>query len=214
MRAEPSPKRVRAVYGGQVVADTLRPMLVWEVPYYPAYYLPAEDVRTDLLPAGALRYGEPPGLEGWVRLAWHAMDAWFEEDEQVYTHPRSPYTRIDILDSSRHVRVEVDGVTVAESRRPRVLFETGLPPRYYLPKLDLRLDLLEPTEKVTHCPYKGQAGYWSVRAGDTVHHDLAWWYRSPLPESQKIAGMVAFYDERIDLFLDEVRQPRPTTHLG
>ena len=96
------------------------------------------------------------------------MDGWFEEDEEVYTHPRDPYTRVDILASSRHVRVEVDGVVLAESTSPRVLFETGLPPRYYLPKTDVRMDLLVPTDTVTHCPYKGQAQYWSVRVGDRL----------------------------------------------
>lgn len=211
LRIEASAKRVRAVRGGQVVADTLHPRLVWEIPYYPTYYLPAEDVRTELVPEAALRYGEAGQLQGLVRLDWHAMDAWFEEDEQVYTHPRSPYTRIDILDSSRHVRVAVAGVTVADTTHPRVLFETGLPPRFYLSKMDVRLDLLEPSEKVTHCPYKGQAGYWSVRAGDTLHRDLAWSYPTPLPESQKIAGLVCFYDERVDVDLDGVRQERPQT---
>jgi uncharacterized protein (DUF427 family) len=196
---------------GRVVADTLHPRLVWELPYYPSYYLPVEDVRTDLIPAGALRYGQTEQLRGLVHLDWPAMDAWFEEDEQVYTHPRSPYTRIDVLDSSRHVRVEVDGVTVAESSRPRMLFETGLPPRFYLPMTDLRLDLLVPSGKVTHCPYKGRARYWSVRAGEAVHPDLAWSYPAPLPESQKIAGLVAFYDERVDLDVDGVRRERPRT---
>jgi uncharacterized protein (DUF427 family) len=194
---------------GRVVADTLHPRLVWELPYYPSYYLPVEDVRTDLIPAGALRYGQTEQLRGLVHLDWPAMDAWFEEDEQVYTHPRSPYTRIDVLDSSRHVRVEVGGETVADSTHPRVLFETGLPPRFYLPKVDVRLDLLEPSDRVTHCPYKGQAGYWSVRVGEALHPNLAWSYPTPLPESQKIAGLVAFYHERVDLHLDGVRQDRP-----
>ena len=100
------------------------------------------------------------------------MDAWFEEDEEVFTHPRDPYTRVDILPSSRHVRVEVDGVTVAESTSPRLLFETGLPVRYYLPKTHVRLELLERTDTVSHCPYKGEAEWWSVRIGDEVHEDL------------------------------------------
>jgi uncharacterized protein (DUF427 family) len=208
-RVEASAKRVRAVLGGQVVADTRHPRLVWEIPYYPTYYLPVEDVRTDLVPESALRYGRTAQLSGLVRLDWSAMDAWFEEDEQVFTHPRSPYTRVDILDSSRHVRVGVAGVTVADSTHPRVLFETGLPPRFYLPKLDVRLDLLAPSEKVTHCPYKGQARYWSVRAGGTLHPDLAWSYPTPLPESEKIAGLVCFYDEKVDVSLDGVPQDRP-----
>ncbi|MGH3682276.1 MAG: DUF427 domain-containing protein [Natronosporangium sp.] len=209
-RVELSRKRVRAVRDGQVVADTLYPRLVWEHPYYPVYYLPVADVRTDQLPAEALLYGEPGGpLSDLVKLDWDTMDGWFEEDEQVYTHPRSPYTRIDILDSSRRVRVEVAGQPVADSNRPRILFETGLPPRFYLPKLDVRLDLLEPSDTVTHCPYKGQSRYWSVRVGGALHPDLAWSYPTPLPESQRIAGLVTFYDEKVDVYLDGVRQQRP-----
>jgi uncharacterized protein (DUF427 family) len=238
IRIEPGAKRVRAYLGGEVVADTTSPMLVWEIPYYPAYYFPAGDVRAELLEAdggvshspsrgdgrtftvraggkeasgGALRYEDSPieELRGLIRLDWGAMDAWFEEDEEVFTHPRDPYTRIDILPSSRHVRVEVDGVTIAESASPRLLFETGLPVRYYLPKTHVRLDLLTPTDSVTHCPYKGQAEYWSVRAGDRVHEDLAWSYRAPLPESGRVAGLIAFYNDRVDLYVDGVRQERP-----
>jgi uncharacterized protein (DUF427 family) len=239
VQVETSAKRVRVFLGGQLVADSYQPRLVWEVPYYPAYYLPVEDVRAELVPTGrterspsrgdgavftvriggveapdaALRYEDSPipELRGLVRLDWGAMDAWFEEDEQVYTHPRNPYARVDILDSSRHVRVEVDGTTVADSTHPRALFETGLPPRFYLPMLDVRLGLLEPSDRVTHCPYKGQASYWSVRAGDTLHPDLAWSYPTPLPESQKIAGLVAFWDEKVDVYLDGVHQERPKT---
>ena len=243
IRIEPGAKRVRAYLGGEVVADTTRPMLVWEIPYYPAYYFPVEDVRTDLLeadggvahspsrgdgrtfavraggkeaPGAALRYEDSPieDLRDLIRLQWDAMDAWFEEDEEVFTHPRDPYTRLDILPSSRHVRVEVDGVTVAESASPRILFETGLPPRYYLPKTHVRLDLLIPTDTVTHCPYKGQAAYWSVRAGDAVHQDLAWSYRAPLPESQKVGGLIAFYNEKVDLYVDGVEQERPSTKFS
>jgi uncharacterized protein (DUF427 family) len=243
IRIEPGVKRVRAYLGGEAVADTTRPVLVWEIPYYPAYYFPVADVRTDLLEAdggvahspscgdgrtfavraggkealgAALRYEDSPieELRGLIRLQWDAMDAWFEEDEEVFTHPRDPYTRVDILPSSRQVRVEVDGVTIAESASPRLLFETGLPPRYYLPKTHVRLDLLTPTETVTHCPYKGQASYWSVRAGDTVHEDLAWSYRAPLPESQKVAGLIAFYDEKVDLYVDGVLQERLSTKFS
>ncbi|MFC7243071.1 DUF427 domain-containing protein [Catellatospora aurea] len=241
-RIEHGGKRVRAYFNGQVVADTSRPVLVWEVPYYPAYYLPVEDVHTELLqPTGrtastgmgegalytmrvgdrtaedaAVRYENSPipELRDLVRFEWAAMDAWFEEDEEVYTHPRDPHTRVDILASSRHVRVEVDGVTVAESHRPMVLFETGLPPRFYLPKTDVRLDLLKPTDTVSHCPYKGQAEYWSVRAGDTVHDDLVWSYRTPLHESRKIEGLVSFYNEKVDLYVDGVLQKRPKTKFS
>jgi uncharacterized protein (DUF427 family) len=242
IRVEPGAKRVRAYLGGEAVADTTRPVLVWEKPYYPAYYFPVADVRTDLLEAdgglapspsrgdgrtytvraggkeakgAALRYEDSPieELRDLIRLEWDAMDAWFEEDEEVFTHPRDPHTRVDILPSSRHVRVEVDGVTVAESTSPRMLFETGLPVRYYLPKTHVRMDLLEPTDSVSHCPYKGQAEWWSVRANG-VHEDLAWSYRTPLPESQKIAGLIAFYNEKVDIYVDGVRQERPRTKFS
>jgi uncharacterized protein (DUF427 family) len=243
IRVERSAKRVRAYLGGVPVADTIRPVLVWEVPYYPTYYFPAEDVRGDALEpdggvshspsrgdgrtftvraggkearAAAVRYEDSPipELRDLVKLEWSAMDAWFEEDEEVFTHPRDPYTRVDILASSRYVRVEVDGVTVAESSNARLLFETGLPVRYYLPKTHVRLDLLTHTDTVTHCPYKGAAEYWSIRAGDNVHADLAWSYRTPLPESQRVAGMIAFYNEKVDILVDGVLQERPSTKFS
>lgn len=243
VRVEEGTKRIRVFLGAEAVADTTHPLLVWEGPSYPAYYFPLEDVRTDLLHAdddvvhspsrgdartftvraggkeahgAALRYEESPieELRDAIRFQWDAMDAWFEEDEEVFTHPRDPYTRVDILASSRHVRVEVDGVTVAESTSPRLLFETGLPTRYYLPKTHVRLDLLVPTDSASHCPYKGQAQWWSVRVGDEIHEDLAWSYPTPLPESQKIAGLVAFYDEKVDVYVDGVLQERPVTKFS
>jgi uncharacterized protein (DUF427 family) len=214
VRIEPGAKRIRAYLGGKAVADTTQPTLVWEVPYYPTYYFPAADVRTELLQPEAFEEGATEELRGLIRLEWDAMDAWFEEDEEVFTHPRDPYTRIDILASSRHVRVEVDGMTIAESGSPRLLFETGLPVRYYLPKTHVRMDLLAPTDSVTHCPYKGQAGYWSVRGGENVREDLAWSYPAPLPEAQKIAGLVSFYNERVDLYVDGVLQERPVTKFS
>jgi uncharacterized protein (DUF427 family) len=241
-RLEPGTKRVRAFLGGEVVADTARPILVWEVPYYPTYYFPLADLRAELKPDGgsvhsqsrgdartstvcaggteapgaALRYEDSPieELRDLVRLDWHAMDAWFEEDEEVFTHPRDPYTRVDILASTRRVRVEVGGVTIAESASPRLLFETGLPVRYYLPKTDVRLDHLIPSDTVTHCPYKGRAEYWSVRTPDRVYADLMWSYRTPLPESQKVAGLVAFYNEKLDIHVDGVLQERPSTKFS
>jgi uncharacterized protein (DUF427 family) len=105
-------------------------------------------------------------------------------------------------------------VTIAESTSPRLLFETGLPVRYYLPKTHVRLDALVESDSISHCPYKGQAEWWSVRVGDDTYDDLAWSYRSPLPESQKIAGLIAFYDEKVDVYVDGVRQPRPVTKFS
>jgi uncharacterized protein (DUF427 family) len=237
VRVEQGAKRVRAYLAGRLVTDTHRPSLVWEIPYYPAYYVPLADVVAELDPTGktehspsrgeaqvfdvrveggtaesaAKRYVDSPleALRDLVRFEWAAMDEWLEEDEPVYTHPRDPYTRVDILASSRHVRVEVDGVTVADSVRPRILFETGLPPRYYLPLSDVRTELLRPSPTQTHCPYKGTAGYWSLDTGRGVHEDLVWIYRTPLPESQKIAGLACLYNEKVDLYVDGELQERP-----
>ncbi|MGN6794815.1 MAG: DUF427 domain-containing protein [Streptosporangiaceae bacterium] len=244
VRAERSQKRVRAYLGGDLVADTRAPLLVWEHDKYPAYYIPAEDVTADLIPAGqtermprlgeaellhvktptataeeaARRFPDAPvaALRDAIRLEWAAMSEWLEEDEPVYVHPRDPYKRVDILASSRRVRVELDGVTVADSSQPRVLFETGLPPRFYLPLTDLRMDLLRSSDASTRCPYKGTAAYWSIDTSGAapagrVHKDVVWVYRSPLPESQKIAGLACFYNERVDLFVDGEAIPRPKT---
>ena len=239
VRVEQGPKRVRVYLDGELVADTRTPYLVWESPYYPTYYLPAPDMRATLIPAGetkhspsrgdgevlhvktatataeraAVRYPDSPleELRDLVRLDWGAMSEWLEEDEPVYTHPRDPYKRVDILASSRQVRVEVDGVTVADSTRPHILFETGLPPRYYLPLPDVRTELLVPSATQSHCPYKGTAAYWSVDTGHGVHPDLVWIYRTPLPESQKVAGLACFYNEKVDLYIDGELQDRPRT---
>jgi len=132
------------------------------------------------------------------------MDAWFEEDEQVFVHPRDPYTRVDTVHSSRHVRVEIEGVTLGETRRPILLFETGLPTRYYIPKLDVRMDLLEPSESATRCPYKGLACYWSARVGDKLIKDIVWSYPAPIPECPKIENLLSFYNEHVDLYVDGV----------
>ncbi|TCP45123.1 uncharacterized protein (DUF427 family) [Tamaricihabitans halophyticus] len=203
VRVEPTAKRIRAQSGGQTVVDTHRALLVWETPYYPVYYLPAADLRTELINPDAVTYpGGDDRLREHVRLDWAAMDAWFEEDEEVFVHPRDPGVRIDVLASSRRVRIEADGVVVADSSAPRLLFETNLPVRYYLPKLDVRMELLEPSDTVTHCPYKGSARYWSLRIGDQLYPDLAWSYPTPVPESAKIAGLIAIPQERVQLYVD------------
>jgi uncharacterized protein (DUF427 family) len=242
VRVERGRKRVRAYLGGELAADTISPLLVWEVPYYPAYYIPAGDIQADLVPTGnidhspsrgdaeifdlrtmgstarsaARRYTSSPieELRQAVRLDWDAVDEWLEEDEPVYTHPRDPYTRVDILASSRHIRIDIDGVTAADSSQPRILFETGLPPRYYLPFTDVRLDLLRPSATHSHCPYKGTASYGSLDTGTAIRQDFVWIYRFPLPESQKSAGLACFYNEKADLYLDVVLQQRPQTKFS
>jgi len=238
-RVESGHKRVRAYLDGELVVDSTRPTLVWEKPMYPTYYFPLDDVRAELRDTGQLEHSPSRGdahvldvavgtatalagarqhrespiaqLVGLVKFEWDAMSEWLEEDEPVYTHPRDPYTRVDILASSRQVLVELDGIVVAQTDRPLILFETGLPPRYYIPLSHIRGTLLRPSLTVTHCPYKGAATYWSVDTGVRVHTDVLWTYRSPLPESQKIAGLASFYDERVDLYVDGVLQARPRT---
>lgn len=160
-------------------------------------------------------YPEPvesvPELAGYVAFYWNQADAWYEEDDEVFKHPRDPYHRVDVLNSSRHVQVRAGGVLVAESRRPRLLFETGLPVRYYLPKLDVRLDLLVPSVTRTRCPYKGEAVYWSVRAGGELAEDIVWSYPAPIPEAPKIENLLAFYNEKTDITVDGIVQERPAT---
>ncbi len=206
---EPCPRRVRVVHGGHVAVDTTEALYVWEHPYYPWWYVPTSSIESSLLPAQALSTGL--GIDGYTRIQWDGVDAWFEEDEEVFKHPRDPYHRVDVRDSSRHVTVSIDGVVVAESTRPRLLFETGLPTRYYLPKLDVRMDLLTPTTTSSVCPYKGLAEYWSVTTNDTTHVDYAWGYRDPIPEAFKIAGLVCFYNEKVDIEVDGKREARPLT---
>ena len=239
---EPVPRRIRAFLGGQQVLDTTRALYVWEWANYPQYYIPLADVRQDLLagqghtqntgrgvvdvrdlragdadrPRAARVVTESPisGLAGTVRFEWAAMDAWFEEDEQVFVHPRSPYTRVDAVRSNRPVRVELDGTVLADACSSVMVFETGLPTRYYLSRTDVDFAHLVPSGTVTACPYKGTtSGYWSIQADGTVHQDLAWSYDFPTRQLLPIAGLVAFYNEKLDIILDGQPLPRPQTHF-
>ncbi|WP_084801704.1 DUF427 domain-containing protein [Bradyrhizobium sp. Ec3.3] len=233
---ERSPRRVRTYFGGKLIADSEHVLLVYETKRPPAYWFPVTDVRMEYLeqlqqPADTIRWrlvvkdriahnaarayvkstADRAALVGYLTFYWNEMDAWFEEDEQVFVHPRDPYTRVDTVHSSRHVCVEIEGVTLAESRRSILLFETGLPTRYYIPKLDVRMDLLEPTDSATRCPYKGVACYWSARVGDKLVKDIVWSYPAPIPECPKIENLLSFYNEHVDLYVDGVPQDRPIT---
>ena len=137
------------------------------------------------------------------------MDAWFEEGEEVFVHPHDPYKRIDLLHSSRHIEVSLDGVKLADTRRPTIVYETGAPIRYYMPKPDVRMDLLEPTDNRTGCAYKGFARYWSLTVGQIRRENIAWSYAMPIADCAKIAGLVAFYNEGVDLIVDGVPQDAP-----
>ncbi len=240
---DPSPRRVRVVFGGETIADSKQVLLVREPRRTPIYVFPRDDVRLDLLapsphraPRGHfgqaafwnVRVGDrvaenaawaipaPPAelsaIADHVAFDWGSMDAWYEEAEEVFVHPRDPYHRVDVLQSDRHVQVIVGGETVAETHRPRLLFETGLPTRYYIPADDVRMDLLQPTDTTTRCPYKGSASYWSVDAGGKVAKDLVWGYKDPVPECPKIKGWLCFFNEKVDrLIVDGEVQPVPKT---
>ncbi|MCE3555901.1 DUF427 domain-containing protein [Pseudonocardia sp. RS11V-5] len=167
------------------------------------------DVVTGTRSVAALRLADPD-LAGYVVLDFDAFDAWFEEDEPNVSHPRDPFHRVDVLASSRHVRLELDGVLLAASRRPVLLFETMLPTRYYLPREDV-VAPLEPTPTRTRCAYKGEASYWTVTAGERRVPDLAWTYLEPLHEAAHVRDLVCFFTERLDVVVDGRRQERPVT---
>ena len=176
-----------------------------------------QEVKTTLrfdgriLEGVARRFGDdgPEGTQGLWTFTWDGRVGWYEEAMEVVVHPRDPKHRVDAVPSDRHVVVQIAGEVVADSRRPHAVFETNLPTRWYLPMQDVRQELLEPSEKVTACPYKGTARYWSVRAGGEWHDDIIWSYPEPIPEQPRIAGLVAFFDERVDLTLDGELQERP-----
>ena len=258
MRYQPTGKRVRARRDGATIADSYRPVLVWEPSRItPSYAVPVEDVAGTLVPAldvpeppadprrfgragppvldprtpfgvhtaagtsltiesgdtriegAAFRFDEPD-LDGMVELDFSAFD-WLEEDEPILGHPQDPFHRIDVRRSSRHVVFELNGVVLADSSRPRLLFEAGFPlTRYYLPKDDVRVDLL-PIKTRTACAYKGAASHWSVANGSDIVPDVAWSYEDPLPDAADVRGFVAFYQERVDVIVDGRPQERPYT---
>jgi uncharacterized protein (DUF427 family) len=160
-------------------------------------------------PGAGFRLADPD-LAGYIVLDFGAFDGWYEEDEPNVAHPRDPFHRIDVLASSRHVRLELDGQLLAESSRPTLLFETMLPVRYYLPREDLRAEL-SPSSTRTYCAYKGQASYWSATVGHRVIPDIAWTYQQPLHDAAQVRGLTAFFDERIDVVVDGERHERPIT---
>lgn len=154
---------------------------------------------------------DDPALDGYVLLNWAAFDQWREEDEVVTGHPHDPFHRIDVLRSSRHVVVSSDGVVLADSIRPNLLFETSLPTRYYLPPEDVRWELLHPSESHSVCAYKGVANYWTAGLPGRDIPDIAWSYAEPLNDALNVAGMVAFFTERLDLVIDGTAIERPVT---
>ena len=236
-----SPKRIRVLFNGQAVADSTNAHLLREggppVYYFPeadvrmdlladstftkdssirgnaSYFSLTVDGRTS--EDAAYTYREPVEtaefLRGYVVLDWSKMDAWFEEKEEVFVHARDPFKRIDTIKTDRHVTVTVSGRTVAETDESVMLLEPGHPIRYYLPKADVRMELLRPSETVSRCAYKGEAHYYSVQVGDELVENLAWSYRYPLAEASKIAGYICFPQGKVELYVDGELQEKPKT---
>jgi uncharacterized protein (DUF427 family) len=201
-RIESSPRWVRGRLAGETVVDSRRVRLLYEAgKKLPVWLFPEEDVRGELIPAEAVqpRYGL-------LHVDFAALDEWLEEDEPQVGHPPDPYHRIDVRPSSRRVRVSIDGRTVAETTRAKALFETGLPTRWYIPSADIRAEL-EPSDHRTTCAYKGHATHFDVAGKEAV----AWTYEDPLHDGLPVKGLVAFYDERVDVDVDGERQERPQT---
>jgi uncharacterized protein (DUF427 family) len=162
-------------------------------------------------------YPEPiesaPFLAGHAALLWDALDEWWVEDEQAFGHARDPYSRIDVYPTSRRVRVLIDGEVVADTTRANILFEASLPPRYYLPEEDVRMELLEPSAKQSRCAYKGLASYWHVRVGEQLHEDVVWTYRDPGHDAEPVRDRLCFYNERVDIEVDGEVAERPSAQL-
>ena len=191
---EPWPRRVRALTGDSVVVDSERTMLVHESGRLPRYAFPAEDVFVEA--------EAEPEVDGYVQVAWSLADRWLEEDEEIIVHPHDPFHRIEVLPSSRKVRVRIGDELFAESPRPRILFETSLPPRYYLPCEDIRMEALEPSVLRTGCAYKGWATYWDAKTSTGRVPAAAWSYLEPLREGEPIGDLLCFFQERHEIVVE------------
>ena len=210
LRYASTAKRLRSSRDGTLVCDTADALVVWLPRHVVPQYAVPRVALPDRLPDGAVVL-EGEGVEGYVLLPFGDFD-WLEEDEPVIGHPHDPFARIDILHSTREVRVELGGVELAHSRRPVALFETGLPTRWYLPAHDVRTDLLTASDTRTTCAYKGHASYLSAPGDDG--RDVAWCYRSPLREAEPVRDLICFWAERTVTTVDGVREhgftgPRP-----
>jgi len=198
---EVHPRRVRAFKGERLIVDSDRVRLVYRTGSLPRFAFPADDV--------AIAAEEEPAVDGYVAVAWEAADSWLEEDDEIVVHPRDPYHRIDVLHTSRRIRIRVAGAEVADSTRALVLFETGLPPRYYLRRDDVRMDLLEKSGLSTGCAYKGFTRYFDVGEAEAV----AWTYPDPRRDGELVRDRICFHQERpeVEVEIDGVVGERPQT---
>ncbi len=233
-----SPRWVRAYFNGQLVADSREMVLFFERPY-PNYLFPKHHVRMEYLSKsntlenregrGATEFWHlevdgkrsenaafsflDHGVGDYLTFKWDAIDRWLEEEEEIFVHARNPYHRVDAVPSSRHIEVSLDGVELAASHNPVLLFETGLPTRYYLPIEDVSMDLLEITATVTRCPYKGIAQTYGVRIDEKFSADIAWTYPTPIVACTNVENLICFYNEVVDIREDGVQLSRPATHF-
>jgi uncharacterized protein (DUF427 family) len=240
-KVEPTPRHVRAKFGDQFIADSRQALLLiaYDKEFRTRYYFPQEDVKTEYFEESDysgkdgnykywhVRMGDrfeknvaytivnPPedvaDVKGYIGFKWNAIDHWYEEEEEIFIHPRDPYKRIDIIDSSRHIKVVVDDQVIAETSNPRLLFETSLPVRYYIPVEDVKKEYLVDSNLHTGCPYKGTASYYSIKVGENVHKNVVWYYADPIEESAKTKDFICFYNEKIDIYENGVLLQRPET---
>ena len=235
---------MRGYFDDTLVFDTTGARYVWEAPYYPQYYIPISDVRMEHLldedhpqrlqlgssrlysltsggrtHRSAARVSTTPKAAAQSQATCDSNGTrWIgsRRIEQIIAHPRNPYVRVDVLRSHRHIEVEIEGVVLAETHSPVLLFETGLPTRYLSTAPRSRLNISKKaTPPSPYAPTKGTTSrYWSAHIGDALHPDIAWSYEYPASQVAQIAGLVAFYNERLDIFVDGQELPRPSTHFA
>jgi uncharacterized protein (DUF427 family) len=228
------PPRLRAMLGEGALFDTTGAKLLYETGIPPVPYVPLADFDAARLERtehsthcpfkGDASYWsvgdmenvvwayedpkpEAAWLQGYAAVYWGRMDGWFVEEERVFSHLKDPFHRVDVYESSRPVTVRAGGDVIARSERPKLLLETGLAPRVYVPRADVAAGVLERAEKRTQCPYKGEAVYWSLPGIP----DAAWSYEAPLPEAVKVQGYVSFDAEGVEV---ELGAPRATVPLA
>ncbi|KIW11420.1 hypothetical protein PV08_10720 [Exophiala spinifera] len=225
----PTAKRVRGILNGKYIFDTTNAKLVWEHQYFPYYWIP----KADFLETAKFEQDEPVSgvdsstsklsvgdksvpalvvpdsfnseLASHVKVDFKAIDAWYEEQSQVLYHPKDPYHRVDILPSGRKVRVEIDGVALADTGSEggvMSLWETRFPGRWYLPRTAVNWEYLTPSETHTGCPYKGEASYYNATVNGKEYKDVAWWYPNPMLESVQISGLLCFYPDKVNTWVD------------
>lgn len=188
---EPYRRRVRGTRGGATVVESERVLLVHSPGQPPHYAFPKADVMMDVATT------DESDAPDYVTVEWNLADAWFEEGEEVFGHPKNPYHRVDCLRAQRRLVVGAGGTTLVDTSDTLAVYETALEPRLYVAPHLVRMDLLEPSLTTTYCPYKGTASHWTLRFGDAVIEDVAWSYEEPLAESTALAHCLSFYESKI-----------------